>query len=77
MSRQISLEKEYIETSKIIVSFGGDSSIDAELLSSSINDIVTLVQNVNNEVSPNTPMTLKINAFRPGSFVVDFDGIMT
>jgi len=55
------------------IRFGGKSSIDAELFSKSVNDIINLLKSSANVVNPNCFLDIEIKANKEGSFETIFD----
>lgn len=69
---QVSLLHE--EKESLSLQFGGDNNIDANLLASSIENIVQIIEYARDEATPDTPIRLTVKAVRPGSFIIDFEG---
>jgi hypothetical protein len=67
---------EVIDTAPLVVSLGGDTSVDAELLVRTIHNFVDLVEYAKQDISPESDIRLSVKAFRPGSFVIDFEAIV-
>lgn len=73
MADQVSLGE--IMEDSLTVKLGGDNSIDAELLANTIKSVVDLIECSRNEVSPNSNLNLKVEAFSVGSFEIWFKAI--
>lgn len=71
---QMLIEKE--DTAKLCVELGGDNSVDANLLVRTIHNFVDITELAKNDLAPDSNIKLTVKAFRPGSFIIDFDAIV-
>ena len=68
---------EFIETiENFKVSFGGKNSIDAELFTKTINNIIELIKASANAIEPNCFLRLEIKTNQDGSFETIIDAIV-
>ena len=57
---------EVIDTAPLVVSLGGDTSVDAELLVRTIHNLLILLS-MQSKIFPESDIRLSVKAFRPGS----------
>lgn len=73
MNNQISIESNIDEP--LIVHLGGEDTVDAILLTETINTFIKLVEKSRNEIAPDLGVQLKVKALKQGSFQIDFSAI--
>lgn len=59
----------------LTVRLAGSNTIDAKLLSDTIKSFVDIIEEAKNEISEDTSAQLQVEAFRDGSFIIDFNAL--
>lgn len=59
----------------LTVRLAGSNTIDAKLLSDTIKSFVNIIEEAKNEISEDTSAQLQVEAFRDGSFIIDFNAL--
>lgn len=59
----------------LTVRLAGSNIIDAKLLSDTIKSFVEIIEGARDEISEDTSVQLQVEAFRDGSFIIDFNAV--